>query len=140
MDYISALMEIVKTLEITLDCVVKMIARMARKIYTPHHLLIQIRREQEEMEIQKAIENINFMIEESDVESSIGAIKQIKRLKVETFKVALSALEKDIPKKLSEWANGTKHCPNEDCEQDMTALGFKRCICCGQLLDWNDNQ
>ena len=52
----------------------------------------------------------------------------------EAVDVAIAALEKQIPKKVDVWANGKEYCPR--CEQDMSCLGFKVCISCGQALDW----
>lgn len=46
-----------------------------------------------------------------------------------------TAVERMKPKKPTEWANGTKHCPNPDCEFDNTCLWFKVCVNCGQSLD-----
>lgn len=48
--------------------------------------------------------------------------------------MAIEALEKQVPKKMDVWANGKEYCPR--CEQDMSCLGFKVCISCGQALDW----
>ena len=47
---------------------------------------------------------------------------------------AIEALEKQIPKKVDVWVNGKEYCPR--CEQDMSCLGFKVCISCGQALKW----
>ena len=58
------------------------------------------------------------------------AIKVVK----ESCVVACEALEKQIPKKLEVWADGTEHCPN--CEHDNSCLGFKVCVKCGQAIDW----
>ena len=52
----------------------------------------------------------------------------------EVRKVVIEALEKQIPKKLEVWADGTEHCPN--CEHDNSCLGFKVCVKCGQAIDW----
>ena len=46
---------------------------------------------------------------------------------------AIEALEKQIPKKLHIYANGTEHCPN--CDANLTGIGFKFCVECGQALD-----
>ena len=53
----------------------------------------------------------------------------------EAMDMAIEALEKQIPKQLHQYANGTDHCPN--CDYDNTALGFKVCVECGQVLDWS---
>ena len=47
--------------------------------------------------------------------------------------IVRNALEKQIPKKLEVWADGTEHCPN--CEHNNSCLGFKVCVSCGQRLD-----
>ena len=49
---------------------------------------------------------------------------------------AIQALEKQIPKKVIKWANGTEHCPACDC--DNSCVGYGVCIDCGQKLDWSD--
>ena len=50
--------------------------------------------------------------------------------------ISIAALEKQIPKKLDVWADGTEHCPN--CELDNSCLGFKICVNCGQRLIWSE--
>ena len=47
------------------------------------------------------------------------------------------AKEKQIPKKVIKWANGTEHCPSCDC--DNSCVGYGVCIDCGQKLDWSDS-
>ena len=54
----------------------------------------------------------------------------------EELKVIVEALEKQIPKDIYIYANGTEHCPC--CDYDNTALRFKYCIECGQRLDWGE--
>ena len=46
---------------------------------------------------------------------------------------AIEALEKQIPKKLHIYANGTEHCPN--CDANLTGIGFRYCVECGQALN-----
>ena len=46
----------------------------------------------------------------------------------------IEGVEKQIAKKLHIYANGEEHCPT--CDENLTGLGFKRCIECGQLLTW----
>ena len=48
------------------------------------------------------------------------------------FEVA-ETLEKQVPKKLHIYANGTEHCPN--CDANLTGMGFKFCVECGQALN-----
>ena len=50
------------------------------------------------------------------------------------LRMAIQALEKQIPKKVIKWANGTEHCPACDC--DNSCVGYGVCIDCGQKLDW----
>lgn len=47
------------------------------------------------------------------------------------------ARDKQIPKMPKIWANGTKHCPNEDCEE-VIYTSDNYCLKCGQKLDWSD--
>ena len=72
------------------------------------------------------------------------AIKELKyqedmRAKEIDYKVnnlviatAIEAIEKQIPKQLHQYANGTEHCPN--CDANLTGMGFKYCVECGQAL------
>ena len=53
------------------------------------------------------------------------------------LRMAIQALEKQIPKKVIKWANGTEHCPACDC--DNSCVGYGVCIDCGQKLDWSDS-
>ena len=48
------------------------------------------------------------------------------------FEVA-ETLEKQVPKELHIYANGTEHCPN--CDANLTGMGFRYCVECGQALD-----
>ena len=47
---------------------------------------------------------------------------------------AVDALKKQDVKQIRIYANGEEHCPT--CDENLTGLGFKRCIECGQLLTW----
>ena len=47
------------------------------------------------------------------------------------FEVA-ETLEKQVSKELHIYANGTEHCPN--CDANLTGMGFKFCVECGQAL------
>lgn len=55
---------------------------------------------------------------------AIGTIEEFKALK-----------EKNEPKKPKIWANGTKHCPNEDCEE-VVYSSDEYCLKCGTKIDW----
>lgn len=57
------------------------------------------------------------------------------RLQV-AFDMAIKALEKQIPKKVEVWADGSEHCPC--CDKNNSGLCFPVCIECGQKLDWGE--
>lgn len=42
------------------------------------------------------------------------------------------ALEKQMPKRILKYFNGEEHCPS--CEINLTGMGFKYCVECGQAL------
>lgn len=46
--------------------------------------------------------------------------------------ICIEALEKDIAKDIDIYANGTEHCPS--CDANLTGMGFKYCVECGQKL------
>lgn len=50
----------------------------------------------------------------------------------EEFEFLKEAVEKQKPKQLHRYANGTDHCPN--CDANLTGMGFKFCVECGQAL------
>lgn len=52
---------------------------------------------------------------------------------VDTFLVAIEALQKQLPKKVDVWANGTEHCPV--CDKNITYTGLHVCPECCQRLD-----
>ena len=52
-----------------------------------------------------------------------------------TLKLAISALEKQTPKKLKD--DGWLYCPI--CGRDVLMDRFNYCPDCGQALDWSDN-
>ena len=56
--------------------------------------------------------------------------------KDETIITIVNALEKEIAKDIHIYTNGEVHCPN--CDENLTGLGFKRCIECGQRLGKDD--
>lgn len=51
----------------------------------------------------------------------------------EALDMGIEALEKQIAKDIHIYANGTEHCPN--CDANLTGMGFKYCVECGQALD-----
>ena len=79
----------------------------------------------------------------TEIEETIKSLEEMfpKGLcEVDEYKmaqVAINALEKQIPKKVIKWANGTEHCPSCDC--DNSCVGYGVCIDCGQKLDWSDS-
>lgn len=52
--------------------------------------------------------------------------------KIGTVEECQEARDKQIPKALVKWADGTLHCPN--CEKDNTCMGFGFCTGCGQAI------
>ena len=50
----------------------------------------------------------------------------------EEFEFLKEAVEKQKPKQLHQYANGTEHCPS--CDANLTGMGFKFCVECGQAL------
>lgn len=50
----------------------------------------------------------------------------------EGLDTAIEALEKQLPKKVDVWANGTQHCPV--CDKDLTYTGLHICPECYQRL------
>ena len=55
-------------------------------------------------------------------------------IKDEVLTTIVEAVGKEIVKEIHTYANGEEHCPT--CDENLTGLGFKRCIECGQLLTW----
>ena len=50
----------------------------------------------------------------------------------EAMELGADAIEKQKPKELHIYANGTEHCPN--CDANLTGMSFKFCVECGQAL------
>ena len=69
---------------------------------------------------------------------AIKALEEIQQYRalgtVEELRVAR---DKQIPKMPKIWANGTKHCPNEDCEE-VIYTSDNYCLKCGQKLNWEE--
>ena len=103
--------------------------------------------------------NVNEALAIAGIESSIKTLEKYEefatfsgeqdmqksaREAIEAFKIILSAVQKQIPKKL-ELFNGQACCP--ECEvlfgnsKDLKLLDkpFSYCKCCGQALDFNNN-
>lgn len=67
-------------------------------------------------------------------------IEKIYRAQIQTFENAISALEKQIPKKVEEWLPFFKaKCPS--CNGHIEAHASNLYCCrCGQALDWSDDK
>lgn len=85
------------------------------------------------MTYQEAIANLKILkISEDD--SSVG------KLKIQTYNIAIEALEKQIPKKIFLYGDdedGIMPCPF--CKEDLyddKECGFNNCPYCGQAIDW----
>lgn len=80
------------------------------------------------------------------IEEAIMAIKHDLRWKLlkdyrqDVADIAISALEKQIPRKPIEKSPWVYHCPNCDSQkvEDVFIERFKYCRDCGQALDWSD--
>ena len=70
---------------------------------------------------------INELQEYLDIKDTSGI-----DLYQEEVQMCIEALEKQIEKEIHIYANGEQHCPT--CDENLTGLGFKRCIECGQKL------
>ncbi len=71
-----------------------------------------------------------------NVEENLGAEIIFIKKDIEVYETAIEALEKQLPKKVNVWANGTEHCPV--CDKDVTCTGVYVCPECYQLLDWSE--
>ena len=65
-------------------------------------------------------------LEEIQQYRAIGTIEEFKDLK-----------EKSVAKKPRVYANGTRHCPNEDCEE-VIYTSDEYCLKCGTKIDWSE--
>ena len=72
--------------------------------------------------------------------SKINGLLQIvqKYRAIGTVEECRAAVEKQKPKKVIKWGDGTEHCPTCDC--DNSCIGYRVCIDCGQKLDWSDGE
>ncbi len=91
--------------------------------------------------IQKAIKFAENEIKSLELAPEINGCEMTEWWKeqIEVWKNAISALEKQIPKKVVKH-NGSElyHCPN--CDTYFLGSGFKHCTDCGQALDWSDTE
>lgn len=84
----------------------------------------------EEKKVKEAIEYLSGYIQ-----SNINLMEKIEGIVwigEEPCKIAIEALEKQLPKKVDVWANGTQHCPV--CDKDLTYTGLHICPECYQQL------
>lgn len=84
----------------------------------------------EEKKVKEAIEYLSGYIQ-----SNINLMEKIEGMVwigEEPCKTAIEALEKQLPKKVGVWANGTQHCPV--CDKDLTYTGLHICPECYQRL------
>lgn len=51
----------------------------------------------------------------------------------EALDMGIEAIEKDIAKDIHIYTNGEEHCPS--CDANLTGMGFKYCVECGQALN-----
>jgi hypothetical protein len=68
------------------------------------------------------------LIDELNTEDSFATL-----IYAHEVEVIVGALEKQVPKELHIYANGTEHCPS--CDANLTGMGFKYCVECGQALN-----
>lgn len=80
-------------------------------------------------------EDYKAVIEEAK-QMGCNKIRALYNIPIENMELIVLALEKQIPKKLIKWADGTEHCPTCDC--DNSCIGYGVCIDCGQKLDWSE--
>lgn len=59
---------------------------------------------------------------------------------METYKMAISALEKNIPKKPLKAHGGAYRCPNCQMKHFNPDWIGTKCCDCGQALDWSDDK
>ena len=85
----------------------------------------------EEKKVKEAIEYLSGYIQ-----SNINLMEKIEGIVwigEEPCKTAIEALQKQLPKKVDVWANGTEHCPV--CDKNITYTGLHVCPECCQRLD-----
>lgn len=81
----------------------------------------------------KLLSNETFISEIAKIEYYAGFNSEaVYKAYNEACDEAVESMEKDVEKKIHIYANGEEHCPN--CDMNLTGLGFKRCIECGQLV------
>lgn len=67
----------------------------------------------------------------------LAMVEELKQYReIGTLEECRAAVEKQTAKKIEIQADGSEHCPC--CDKDISCLGIKVCIGCGQLLDWDE--
>lgn len=79
-------------------------------------------------------EAIDFILNKIQIDVRFCSDEDIEKTEA-ALKLAISALEKQIPKKLKD--DGWLYCPI--CGRDVLMDRFDYCPNCGQALDWSDN-
>ena len=80
------------------------------------------------MTYEEAIENLKYLISDDCTDTQHDFVEEIK--------IAIEALEKQIPKK-PYWEYGVWHC--KSCGLDVFRDDFF-CPICGQEIDWEDDE
>lgn len=87
----------------------------------------------DEKKVREAIELIRMEINTLEGIENCGRVIEARKKKhIALYNIAIEALEKQLPKKVDVWANGTQHCPV--CDKDLTYTGFHICPECYQRL------
>lgn len=79
-------------------------------------------------------EAIDFILNKIQIDVRFCSDEDIEKTEA-ALKLAISALEKQIPKKLKD--DGWLYCPI--CGRNVLMDRFDYCPNCGQALDWSDN-
>ena len=97
----------------------------------------------EKMTAEKAIEQLNSLMNDRENHVHRDDFDDMFLQDIEALKVGISALEKQVPKKVI-WENeifSWAYCPN--CGSDMCDKHneeFQFCPDCGQALDWSEEE
>ncbi len=94
------------------------------------------------MNVATAKANLSFMINEIKGEKT--GIKQIRRCEIESLEFAISALEKQIPKKVRSIDTEYSYFVCDNCgagiyySDDFESHEY--CLSCGQAIDWSEEK
>lgn len=87
----------------------------------------------DEKKVKEAIELIRMEINTLEGIENCGRVIEARKKKhIALYNITIEALEKQLPKKVDVWANGTQHCPV--CDKDLTHTGLHICPECYQRL------